>query len=312
MNWDPIDQTVLANEQVDDRGRSWRSGAQVERREMQQWFLRITSFAESLLEDLPKLKWPSSVKQMQAQWIGKSDGLALEFAVSPSTPDLVDVPPVRVFTTRADVLFGVTYVAVSASHPLISAKFEILLSLYRCTADVVVRYLPEHTADRVLSFAKASAGPRMTNPSEEILLEGIDTGLFARNPLSDEHVPVFIANYVLSDYATGASMGVPAHSDIDAKFAKRHNLPIRAVLDPMTGCLNDLCAPFAGLSSQEAVQRFKQILESKNLGSSMTTVLSAVDRFGRTSLTWLFAVPPEGLVDFETALLGSADSHCLL
>ena len=205
VNWDPVDQTVLANEQVVD-GRGWRSGALVEKREIPQWFLKITDYAQELLDGLDALPgWPESVKTMQRNWIGRSEGLEIAFAVEGESEPMV------VFTTRPDTLMGVTYVAVAAEHPL-AAK--------------AAASNPE-----VAAFV---AGCKQGGVSEAELetqeKRGIATGLFAIHPISGAKVPVWIANFVLMGYGTGAVMAVPGHDERDFEFATKYGLPITQVI----------------------------------------------------------------------------------
>ena len=205
VNWDPVDQTVLANEQVID-GRGWRSGAVVEKREIPQWFLKITDYAQELLDGLDALPgWPESVKTMQRNWIGRSEGLEISFAVEG------EAEPMVVFTTRPDTLMGVTYVAVAAEHAL-AAKAAAMN--------------PE-----VAAFV---AGCKQGGVSEAELetqeKRGIATGLFAVHPISGAKVPVWIANFVLMGYGTGAVMAVPGHDERDFEFATKYGLPIRQVI----------------------------------------------------------------------------------
>jgi len=210
VNWDPIDQTVLANEQVDNEGRSWRSGALVERKMLRQWFLKITDYAEQLLNDLDKLTgWPERVKLMQANWIGKSVGAYLEF------PIVGMDEKIAVFTTRPDTVFGVSYVVLAPEHPL--------------TPKVTT---PEQK-DAVIAFIEEVAREsEMERTAEDKPKRGILTGGKAVNPFNGEEVPILIADYVLYEYGTGAVMGVPAHDVRDFKFAKENNLPIQVVIVP--------------------------------------------------------------------------------
>ena len=210
VNWDPIDQTVLANEQVDNEGRSWRSGAKVERKLLKQWFLKITDYAEQLLEDLNKLSgWPDRVKLMQANWIGKSVGAYLEFPIVGSDEKI------GVFTTRPDTVCGVTYVVLAPEHPL--------------TPRVT-------TADRkeaVEAFVKEVGDQsELDRTAEDKPKRGIPTGGMAINPFTGEEIPIWIADYVLYEYGTGAVMGVPAHDTRDFRFARENDLPIKAVIAP--------------------------------------------------------------------------------
>ena len=209
VNWDPIDQTVLANEQVDNEGRSWRSGAKVERKLLRQWFLKITDYAEQLLNDLDKLPdWPERVKLMQANWIGKSVGAYLEFPIVG-----MDNEKIAVFTTRPDTVYGVSYLVLAPEHPLTQ----------RVT-----------TADRkaaVETFIKeVAAQSEIDRTAEDKPKRGIPTGGKAINPFSGEEIPIWIADYVLYEYGTGAVMGVPAHDTRDFKFANQYQLPIKVVI----------------------------------------------------------------------------------
>jgi len=210
VNWDPIDQTVLANEQVDNEGRSWRSGAKVERKMLRQWFLKITDYAEQLLNDLDKLSgWPERVKLMQANWIGKSVGAYLEF------PIVGMDEKIGVFTTRPDTVYGVTYVVLAPEHPL--------------TQKVT-------TADQqaaVEAFVKEVATQsELERTSDDKPKRGIPTGGKALNPFTGEEIPIWIADYVLYEYGTGAVMGVPAHDARDFQFAQAKQLPIQVVIVP--------------------------------------------------------------------------------
>ena len=208
VNWDPIDQTVLANEQVDNEGRSWRSGALVERKLLRQWFLKITDYAEQLLNDLDKLpNWPERVKLMQANWIGKSVGAYLEF------PIVGMDEKIAVFTTRPDTVYGVSYVVLSPEHPLTN----------RVTT-------PDRKA-AVETFVKEVAlQSEMDRTAEDKPKRGVPTGGKVINPFNGEEIPIWIADYVLYEYGTGAVMGVPAHDKRDFQFATEYELPIKVVI----------------------------------------------------------------------------------
>ena len=210
VNWDPVDQTVLANEQVDNEGRSWRSGAKVERKLLKQWFLKITDYAEQLLDDLNKLSgWPDRVKLMQANWIGKSVGAYLEFPIVGSDEKI------GVFTTRPDTVCGVTYVVLAPEHPLTPRV---------TTAD---------RKDAVEAFVKEVGDQsELDRTAEDKPKRGIPTGGMAINPFTGEEIPIWIADYVLYEYGTGAVMGVPAHDTRDFRFARENDLPIKAVIAP--------------------------------------------------------------------------------
>ena len=208
VNWDPIDQTVLANEQVDNEGRSWRSGAKVERKLLRQWFLKITDYAEQLLNDLDKLPdWPERVKLMQANWIGKSVGAYLEF------PIVGMDEKIAVFTTRPDTVYGVSYLVLAPEHPLTQ------------------RVTTEDRKAAVETFIKEVAlQSEIDRTAEDKPKRGIPTGGKAINPFSGEEIPIWIADYVLYEYGTGAVMGVPAHDTRDFKFANQYQLPIKVVI----------------------------------------------------------------------------------
>jgi len=213
VNWDPIDQTVLANEQVDSEGKSWRSGAKVERKLLRQWFLKITDYAEQLLTDLDKLTgWPERVKTMQANWIGKSVGAYLEFPLVNSTEKIA------VFTTRPDTVYGVTYVVLAPEHPL--------------TLQVTT---PEQKSAVETFIQEIASESELERTAEDKPKRGIKTGGMAINPFTGEEIPILIADYVLYEYGTGAVMGVPAHDSRDFKFARENNLPIKIVITPESG-----------------------------------------------------------------------------
>jgi leucyl-tRNA synthetase len=210
VNWDPVDQTVLANEQVDSEGRSWRSGAKVERKLLRQWFLKITDYAEELLNDLDKLPgWPERVKLMQANWIGKSTGAYLEFPVVGMDEKI------GVYTTRPDTVYGVSYVVLAPEHPL--------------TKQVTA---PEQQAVVEAFVQEVTNQSELERTAEDKPKRGIPTGGKAINPFTGEEIPIWIADYVLYEYGTGAVMGVPAHDARDFKFAKEQNLPIKVVIVP--------------------------------------------------------------------------------
>ncbi|MDX2254385.1 MAG: leucine--tRNA ligase [Pseudanabaenaceae cyanobacterium bins.39] len=210
VNWDPIDQTVIANEQVDSEGRSWRSGAIVEKRKLRQWFLKITDYAEQLLQDLDKLnEWPSSVKIMQANWIGKSTGAELSF------PIVGSAEKITVFTTRPDTVYGVSYVVLAPEHPLVETL----------TADS-----HKETVNKFVEEVKNLN--EIDRTSDDRPKRGVAIGASVINPFTGKEVPIWIADYVLFEYGTGAVMGVPAHDVRDFAFAKQYNLPIQTVIIP--------------------------------------------------------------------------------
>ena len=264
VNWDPMDQTVLANEQVID-GRGWRTGALIEKREIPMYYLRITAYAEELLSALAELPgWPERVRTMQANWIGRSEGVELAFPYAPDTAALMGgAGALRVFTTRADTLFGVTFVAVSAEHPLASAAAE-------------------RNAELALFVDECRRGSTMEADVATAEKRGRATGFFVRHPFSGEPIPVWVANYVLMSYGEGAVMGVPAHDERDFEFAHGHGLAIRAVVRapgapaaPLSAQWQDSYAErgvtfdsgeFSGLSSAAAVDAIAAALEEQHLG----------------------------------------------
>jgi leucyl-tRNA synthetase len=207
VNWDPVDMTVLANEQVID-GRGWRSGALVEKKKLNQWFLKITDFADELLDGLDSLdKWPDKVRLMQENWIGKSQGMQFRFKISSS-----DFNEVEVFTTRPDTIFGSSFVAIAADHPIAQA----LAAKDPAVADFI---------------AQCKLGGTTAAEIETQEKLGLDTGIRAAHPFdSTWELPVYIANFVLMDYGTGAVFGVPAHDQRDFEFATKYGLPIRRVV----------------------------------------------------------------------------------
>ena len=218
VNWDPVDQTVLANEQVID-GRGWRSGALVERKEIPQWFIKITAYAEELLEDLDKLpNWPEQVKTMQRNWIGKSRGLEMRFDLAEPVGEFTGFD---IYTTRPDTLMGVTYVSLAAEHPIAKLLAENNVQLAQFIADCKVQSVAE--ADMATMEKR-----------------GMDTGIKALHPITGEPVAVWVANYVLMDYGSGAVMAVPAHDQRDFEFAHKYHLPIQQVIAPQNGEAIDL------------------------------------------------------------------------
>ncbi len=257
VNWDPVDQTVLANEQVIE-GRGWRTGAPVEKREIPMYFLRITAYAEELLaalDDLPG--WPEQVKLMQKNWIGKSEGVRIGF------PYQLNNQPqtLWVFTTRADTLMGATFMAVAAEHPI---------AVFASQKDSKVRAFVD----------ECKRGPAMEAELAQIEKKGMPTGLFVAHPLSGEKLPVWVANYVLMGYGEGAVMGVPAHDERDYEFALKHKLPIKPVIRHPLGdtvpapwkpeyaeygtCINS--GKYDGLSYREATDAIAADLQRKSLG----------------------------------------------
>lgn len=211
VNWDPVDQTVLANEQVVD-GKGWRSGAAVERRKLPQWFLKITAYAEELLQGLDEMRgWPEAVRTMQRNWIGKSRGVEMDFALADGSGKVA-----RIYTTRPDTAYGVAAIAVSTQHELAAAAAE---------RDPAVRRF----------IAKCQAVPASAEAVETMAKEGVRLGVDAIHPLSGASVPVLAANFVLAGYGTGAVMVVPAHDERDWDFARSMDLPVLQVVFPENG-----------------------------------------------------------------------------
>ncbi|MEW8497670.1 MAG: leucine--tRNA ligase, partial [Candidatus Thiodiazotropha taylori] len=254
VNWDPVDQTVLANEQVID-GRGWRSGALVERREIPQWFIKITDYADELLDEIDGLEaWPEQVRTMQRNWIGRSYGVQMDFAIEGDEESLT------IYTTRPDTLMGVTYVAVAAEHPL----------ALEASADN-----PELAG----FIEECRQGGTSEAELETIEKRGMPLGINAIHPVSGEPVPVYAANFVLMTYGTGAVMAVPGHDERDHAFAKKYGIPIKQVIQPEDGSALDIQAeayiekgllidsgPFTGQTSAEAFDAIAEWLQEREKG----------------------------------------------
>jgi leucyl-tRNA synthetase len=256
VNWDPVDKTVLANEQVVD-GRGWRSGALVERKEISQWFIKITAYADELLSSLDELdEWPDQVKLMQRNWIGRSVGTEIYFNVNNVSKRL------KIYTTRPDTLMGVSYLAVATDHPL-------------------AKEAAQKNKD-VQAFLDSCQGTKMAE-AELATMEkrGIDTGLTAIHPISGKEIPIWAANFVLMQYGSGAVMCVPAHDQRDWEFAQKYTLPILEVIKPEEGQTHDLSqsaytgqgtlinsAAFNDLSSNQAMEAITAHLENADTGKA--------------------------------------------
>jgi leucyl-tRNA synthetase len=255
VNWDPVDQTVLANEQVID-GRGWRSGELVERREISQWFLRITQYADELLECVKELDgWPEQVQVMQQNWIGRSEGLQFSFDVEGG------LPAMEVYTTRPDTLMGVSYVAIAPEHELstIAAKDNTY------AANFIEKCKQRKVAEAEINMAEK---------------EGVATGLFALHPITGEKLPIWIANFVLIEYGTGAVMSVPAHDQRDWEFARKYDLPVKQVvfhsdesqqIDVSEQAFTDKgvlkhSGEWDGLTSEQAFTAISEKIEAENRG----------------------------------------------
>ncbi|MEN9215983.1 MAG: leucine--tRNA ligase [Gloeomargarita sp. HHBFW_bins_162] len=257
VNWDPVDQTVLANEQVDSEGRSWRSGAKVEQKLLKQWFLRITNYAEELLRDLDQLTgWPERVKTMQANWIGRSTGAILEF------PVVGHDARIAVFTTRPDTVFGVSYVVLAPEHPLVT---ELTAPAQYPQVQAFIQEL-------------ANLSPEQRTATDQPK-RGVPLGTEVINPFNQQRVPLWIADYVLYEYGTGAVMGVPAHDERDFAFAQQYNLPITQVILPpgeiKTNALQQAytepgvlvnSGEFDGLDSLTAKEKITQTAQARGWG----------------------------------------------
>src|SRR4029077_16720458 len=264
VNWDPVDQTVLANEQVID-GRGWRTGAPVEKREIPTYYLNITRYADELLAALAGLDgWPERVRVMQANWIGRSEGCEIEFPYAPDARAAAGGDgTLKVFTTRADTLFGATFMAIAAEHPLAQAAAKSGPALTDFTAECRRGGIME--ADLATQEKK-----------------GMPTGLHVLHPFTGAPLPVWVANYVLMGYGEGAVMGVPAHDERDFEFAHSHALAVVTVVRPADGAYEEVRAPWIGayadygvtvtsgtfsdLTCQSAVDAIAVALERRNLG----------------------------------------------
>jgi len=258
VNWCPNDLTVLANEQVID-GCCWRCDTAVEKKEIPQWFMKITQYADELLSEIDNLTgWPEQVRTMQRNWIGKSEGVEIQFTIEGSDE------PLKVYTTRPDTLMGVTYVAVAAEHPLCLKASE--------NNSELAAFIDEC---KTMETSEAAM--------ETMEKKGIDIGLKAIHPITGGSVAVFTANFVLMGYGEGAVMSVPAHDQRDWEFAKKYNLPIKQVIEPANDEACDLSeaaftqkgvlvdsGEFTGLSSRQAFHKIAEVLESKDAGSKKT------------------------------------------
>ena len=256
--WDPIDQTTLANEQVRD-GKSERSGGEVIRKMMPQWYFKITDYAEELL-DMDSLEWPSKIKQMQTNWIGKSEGVTINFQIENTNFKI------NTFTTRIDTLFGVTFLVISPEHPIINQ-----LDLTKKNNNLQ-QYIKN--ANKLSEIDRTSTTRDKT---------GVLLGVNCINPINNEKVPVFVGDYVLSTYGTGAVMGVPAHDERDFAFAKKYDLPIRVVISEDGSKVNNLdkaytghgiqinSGEFNGINNIEGQKRITNLIKSKQFGEKTIT-----------------------------------------
>ena len=250
VNWDPVDETVLANEQVID-GKGWRSGAQVEIKEIDQWFIKITDYADELLDSLDGLDWPENVKTMQRNWIGKSNGAHIKFKIENSDEYLT------IFSTRPDTIFGASFLAISPQH-------KIAIELGKNNSDV---------NDFLIKCKEVKAAEADMAKAEKL---GIKTGLNVIHPLTGNKIPLWIGNFVLLDYGTGVVMGVPGHDQRDFEFASKYNLDIKQVISGEASELPILqkgkllnSANYDGLESEEAISKIIEELKSSDLGEGL-------------------------------------------
>ncbi|MBO8153595.1 leucine--tRNA ligase [Thermovirga sp.] len=259
VNWCESCSTVLANEQVINDGHCWRCGTPVIKKNLEQWFLKITDYAQELLDSLDELDgWPERVKIMQRNWIGRSEGVRLSFKVSGKDIDI------ETFTTRIDTIFGVTFVALAVDHPLV---------------EKIVKVSPK--AAEVKEFVSKHKGSGENTRGDNAEKLGVDTGLKAINPVNGEEVPIWIANYILMEYGTGAIMGVPAHDQRDFEFARAYGIPVRVVINPKSGeVLNGETmekafeedgvqvnsGPFDGMPTEEAKVKMAEWFEENGWG----------------------------------------------
>ncbi|ELQ13022.1 leucyl-tRNA ligase [Pseudomonas fluorescens BRIP34879] len=263
VNWDPVDQTVLANEQVID-GRGWRSGAVIEKRQIPMYYFKITAYADELLSSLDDLPgWPEQVKTMQRNWIGKSKGMEVQFPYH--VESIGEAGALKVFTTRPDTLMGATYVAVAAEHPLATQAAQ-------------------NNPDLSAFIAECKGGSVAEADVATQEKKGLPTGLFVEHPLTGEKLPVWVANYVLMHYGDGAVMAVPAHDERDFEFATKYDLPIKSVVRTSSGDTNPApwqdaygehgelinSGEFDGLDFAGAFDAIEVALIKKNLGASRT------------------------------------------
>lgn len=255
VNWDPVENTVLANEQVVD-GKGWRSGAVVQKKELSQWFLKITDFAEELLQGIEKLdKWPDKVRAMQRNWIGKSYGASIHFHVK-ETDDSIDV-----YTTRPDTLFGASFIVLATDHP-------------------ISKQVSEKNSDVAAFIKKWQAMGTSQKALDTVEKAGVDTGLKAKSPIEDRYIPIYVANYVVSDYGTGAVFGCPAHDERDYEFAKNHDLPIICVKGDKEGNAFDVSENPA---MEEGISVNSGFVNGLDKAASIESVIKELEKSGKGS-----------------------------
>ncbi len=317
VNWCPALGTVLANEEVID-GRSEVGGFPVERRPMRQWMLRITAYARRLLDGLDALEWSESLKLMQSNWIGQSRGAKVRFTVGNST--------LEVFTTRPDTLFGATYMVLAPEHPLVSmtaGPHSSVPETWPADTPMVWRGEPPAASPQIAvqAYQQTTASRSERQRQEDTRKTGVFIGLHAVNPVNGDRIPIFISDYVLAGYGTGAIMAVPAHDERDFEFAKKFQLPIRPVVrradhaeaemplvDPGVACHSPW---IDGLPTDEAKARMCQLLEEKQLGESQTTYRIRDWLFSRQRY-WGEPFPIVHLADGTTVALAESELPLLL
>lgn len=261
--WCPVDQTVLANEQVEN-GKCWRCGHEVEKKKMKQWFFKITEYADELLSGIDALDWPEKIKIMQKNWIGRSEGAEIDFGVDLDGDNLGDEPKITVFTTRPDTIFGVTFLVLAPEHPLIK--------------DLVNSDTREKVDQYCAEALKKSEIERQENKEKT----GVFTGSYAINPATGEKIPIWVTDYVLMGYGTGAIMAVPAHDERDFEFAEKFDLPVKEVIDrPADSSDTERCyhgegelvnsEQFNGTRSEDAREQIVAWLEQMGIGHHKVT-----------------------------------------
>ncbi len=262
VNWDPVDQTVLANEQVID-GRGWRTGAPVEKREIPMYYLGITQYAEELraaLDELPG--WPERVRTMQANWIGRSQGVDVDFPYGDDTRALLGRDgALRVFTTRADTLLGATYVAIAAEHPIATAAAGNDAAL--------AAFVDECRRGSTMEADVATAEKK-----------GMATGLTVRHPLTGEALPIWVANYVLMGYGEGAVMAVPAHDERDFEFAQKYSLPVKTVVASTSGKYATVAAPWQDAYAEHGVLVNSGVFDAMESAAAVDAIAAALEQKG--------------------------------
>ncbi len=260
--WCPVDQTVLANEQVEN-GHCWRCGSEVQKKKMKQWFFKITDYAEELLQDIDQLEWPDKIKTMQKNWIGKSEGAEIIFGVDQDGDNLGDEPKITAFTTRPDTIFGATFLVLAPEHPLIK------------------QLVNDNTREEVEKYCQTAIKKSEIERQENKEKTGVFTGSYAINPATGGEIPIWVADYVLMGYGTGAIMAVPAHDERDFEFAEKFDLPVKEVIEKPensddVGCYHGEgelvnSGQFNGARSEDAREQIVAWLEEQGLGHKQIT-----------------------------------------